>query len=65
MTRAEEELRVGTAERERGPVRLKKWVETDVVEQRVPIRREKARLEREPITEENVDQAGCSATPSC
>jgi uncharacterized protein (TIGR02271 family) len=57
MTRAEEELRVGTAERERGRVRLRKWVETEVVEHRVPIRREKVRLEREPITDENVEPA--------
>jgi stress response protein YsnF len=56
-TRSEEELRVGTAERERGRVRLKKWVETEDVHESVPVRREQARVKREPITDENVDQA--------
>ena len=57
MTRSEEELRVGKAEREKGRVRLRKYVVTEQVEQTVPVRREKARIEREPITAENVDQA--------
>jgi len=57
MTRSEEELSVGTAERERGRVRLKKWVETEEVQQTVPVRREEVRVEREPITDENVDEA--------
>ena len=57
MTRSEEELRVGTAQRERGRVRLKKWVETEHVQLTVPIRREKARVEREPITDDNADEA--------
>jgi uncharacterized protein (TIGR02271 family) len=57
MTRSEEELRVGKAQREKGRVRLRKYVVTEQVEQTVPVRREKARIEREPITDENVDQA--------
>ena len=57
MTRSEEELRVGTAQRERGRVRLRKYVATEHVEQVVPVRREKARLEREPITDANIDAA--------
>ena len=57
MTRSEEELRVGTAQRERGRVRLRKWVETEAVQHSVPLRRERARIEREPITEANIDQA--------
>jgi uncharacterized protein (TIGR02271 family) len=57
MTRSEEELRVGTAERETGRVRLRKYVVEDEVTQTVPVRREKARLEREPITDANVDDA--------
>jgi uncharacterized protein (TIGR02271 family) len=57
MTRSEEELRVGTAEQERGRARLRKWVETEQVEETVPVRRETAKVEREPITEENVDDA--------
>jgi uncharacterized protein (TIGR02271 family) len=57
MTRSEEELRVGTAQRERGRVRLRKYVTTEHVQQTVPLRREKARVEREPITDENIDAA--------
>lgn len=57
MTRSEEELRVGTTERESGRVRLRKYVETEEVQQTVPVRREKARLEREPISDANVDDA--------
>ncbi|MBV9536611.1 MAG: PRC and DUF2382 domain-containing protein [Solirubrobacterales bacterium] len=57
MTRSEEELRVGTAARERGRVRLRKYVVTEHVQQTVPVRREEVRLEREPITDENVDEA--------
>ncbi len=57
MTRSEEELRVGTAQRERGRARLRKYVVTEQVQQTVPVRREEVRLEREPITDENVDQA--------
>ena len=57
MTRSEEELRVGTAEREAGRVRLKKYVVEDEVTQTVPIRREEIRVEREPITDANVGDA--------
>ncbi|HKP20801.1 MAG TPA: PRC and DUF2382 domain-containing protein [Thermoleophilaceae bacterium] len=57
MTRSEEELRVGTAERERGRARLRKYVVTEEVQQTVPVRREEVRIEREPITDANVDQA--------
>jgi uncharacterized protein (TIGR02271 family) len=57
MTRSEEELRVGTARRKRGRVRLRKYVTTEQVQQTVPVRREKARVEREPITDANVDAA--------
>jgi len=57
MTRSEEELRVGTTERERGRARLVKHVVTENVQTTVPVRREEVRLEREPITDENVDQA--------
>jgi uncharacterized protein (TIGR02271 family) len=54
MTRSEEELRVGTAQRERGRVRLRKYVTTEHVQQTVPLRREKARV---PITDANIDAA--------
>ena len=57
MTRSEEELRVGTAEREAGRVRLRKYVVEDEVTQTVPVRREEVRLEREPITDANVGDA--------
>ena len=57
MTRSEEEVSVGTAQRETGRVRLKKHIVTDQVTQTVPVRREEVRVEREPITDANVDQA--------
>jgi uncharacterized protein (TIGR02271 family) len=57
MTRSEEELRVGTETRERGRVRLRKYVTTDEVTTTVPVQREEVRLEREPITDENLDAA--------
>jgi uncharacterized protein (TIGR02271 family) len=57
MTRSEEELKVGTAERERGRARLRKYVVTEQVEQTVPVRREEVRVEREPITDANVEKA--------
>jgi uncharacterized protein (TIGR02271 family) len=57
MTRSEEELRVGTAERESGRVRLRKYVVEDEVTQTVPVRREEVRIEREPITDANVGSA--------
>ncbi len=57
MTRSEEELRVGTAEREAGRVRLKKYVVEEQVTRTVPVRREEVRVEREPITDANVGDA--------
>jgi uncharacterized protein (TIGR02271 family) len=57
MTRSEEELRVGTQTRERGRVRLRKYVVTEQVTQTVPVQREEVRVEREPITEANLDAA--------
>ena len=57
MTRSEEELRVGTTQRERGRVRLRKYVTTEQVQQTVPVQRERVRVEREPITDANRDAA--------
>ena len=57
MTRSEEELRVGTADRERGRARLRKYVVTEEVQKTVPVRREEVRVEREPITDANAGQA--------
>jgi uncharacterized protein (TIGR02271 family) len=57
MTRSEEELRVGTEARERGRARLRKYVTTEHVTQTVPVQREEVRVEREPITDANLDAA--------
>ena len=57
MTRSEEELRVGKTSSERGRVRLKKYVVSENVTERVPLRHEEAHIEREPITEGNIDAA--------
>jgi len=57
MTRSEEELRVGTTQRERGRARLRKYVVTEEVQTTVPVQREEVRIEREPITEETAGRA--------
>jgi len=57
MTRSEEELRVGTTEREAGRARLKKYVVTENETRTVPVKREEVRVEREPITDANVGDA--------
>ena len=57
MTRSEEELAVGTTTQERGRARLRKYVVTEQVETTVPVQREEVRVEREPITDANVDDA--------
>jgi uncharacterized protein (TIGR02271 family) len=57
MTRSEEELRVGKTSEETGRVRLRKYVETEDVNESVPVRREEAKIEREPITEANREAA--------
>jgi len=57
MTRSEEKLSVGTTSEEAGRVRLRKYVTTEMETQTVPVRKEKAVLEREPITDANADQA--------
>ena len=57
MTRSEEELRVGTTRRETGRARLRKYVVTENVTQTVPVQREEVRVEREPVTDANVDDA--------
>ena len=49
VTRSEEELRVGKRDVEAGRVRLRKWVETEPVQEQVELRRETARVERQPI----------------
>jgi len=57
MTRSEEELEVGTQRREAGRARLRKYVVTENVTKTVPVQREEVRVEREPITDANVDEA--------
>lgn len=57
MTRSEEELAVGKRSVERGRARLRKYVVTEQVQTTVPVQREEVRIEREPITDANVDDA--------
>jgi uncharacterized protein (TIGR02271 family) len=57
MTRSEEELAVGTQTRERGRARLRKYVVTEDQQVTVPVQREEVRVEREPITDANIDAA--------
>jgi uncharacterized protein (TIGR02271 family) len=51
VTRSEEELAVGKREVETGRARLRKRVETEPVEMDVELRRETARVVREPVNE--------------
>jgi uncharacterized protein (TIGR02271 family) len=57
MTRSEERINVGTRSEETGRVRLRKYVVTENVTKTIPVRKEKAVLEREPITDANLDSA--------
>ncbi|MHA7146229.1 DUF2382 domain-containing protein [Arthrobacter sp. TmT3-37] len=57
MTLSEEQLHVGTETREAGRARLRKYVVTENVTQTVPVSHEEVRLEREPITDANRDDA--------
>jgi uncharacterized protein (TIGR02271 family) len=57
MTRSEEELRVAKQREATGTVRLRKYVVTEQQQMTVPVQREEVRVEREPITEANVDEA--------
>ncbi|WP_344482366.1 PRC and DUF2382 domain-containing protein [Nonomuraea monospora] len=49
MTRSEEQLHIGKETRETGRVRLHKYVETENVQQKVPLSHEEVVIEREPI----------------
>jgi uncharacterized protein (TIGR02271 family) len=57
MTLSEERLHVGTERREAGRARLRKYVVTEQETVTVPVTREEVRLEREPITDANRDDA--------
>jgi uncharacterized protein (TIGR02271 family) len=56
VTRSEERMRVGKETREAGRAHLRKYVVTEEQQQTVPVRKEKARIEREPISEQNRGQ---------
>ena len=49
ITRSEEEIQVGKRSEQAGTARLRKWVETEPVALDVELRREVARVTREPI----------------
>jgi uncharacterized protein (TIGR02271 family) len=57
MTRSEEEMQVSTRRHETGRARIRKWVETEHQTVTVPVRKEKAKLVTEPITDANRDKA--------
>jgi uncharacterized protein (TIGR02271 family) len=57
MTRSEERLNVGTEQVTTGKARLRKWVETEHQQVEVPVRKEKVRLETEPVTKDNLGEA--------
>lgn len=61
MTRSEEELRVGTTQRETGRAKLRKYIVSENVSTTVPVSTERARVEREPITDANRSQAMAGA----
>ncbi|HEV2798567.1 MAG TPA: YsnF/AvaK domain-containing protein, partial [Nocardioides sp.] len=53
MTRSEERLDVGTTREEAGRVRLRKYVTTEQETVTVPVKKERAVIETEPITDAN------------
>ena len=55
MTRSEEEIHIGTRRRVRGRARLKKYVVTDYIEKKIPVRREEVRVEYEPAEDPKSD----------
>ncbi|MBA2533370.1 MAG: PRC and DUF2382 domain-containing protein [Nocardioidaceae bacterium] len=57
MTVSEEKVNIGTRSQEVGRARLRKYVDTEYVEQTVPVRKERAVVEREPITDANRDRS--------
>jgi hypothetical protein len=57
MTRSEEHVNVGTRSEETGRARLRKYVVTEEETRTIPVRKEKAVIEREPITDANRDEA--------
>jgi len=57
MTRSEEQVRVGTRSQEVGRARLRKYVVTENVTETVPVTKERAVLQTEPITDANIGNA--------
>jgi uncharacterized protein (TIGR02271 family) len=57
MTRSEEHVEVGTTAQEVGRARLRKYVTVEHETHTVPVRKEHAVLETEPITGDNIDEA--------
>jgi uncharacterized protein (TIGR02271 family) len=57
MTRSEEQVRVGTTQEQAGRARLRKYVVTEQETHTVPVRKERAVLETEPITDANIGDA--------
>jgi uncharacterized protein (TIGR02271 family) len=57
MTRSEERLRVDKEQTQRGTARLHKYVVTEQQSVTVPVSHEEVRVEREPITDANRDEA--------
>ena len=57
MTRSEERVQVGTTTQQAGRVRLRKYVTSETETHTVPVAKERAVLETEPITDGNIDNA--------
>jgi stress response protein YsnF len=57
MTRSEERVDVGTTSEEAGRARLRKYVTTEMETHTVPVRKERAVVETEPITDANRGEA--------
>jgi uncharacterized protein (TIGR02271 family) len=57
MTRSEERVDVGTTSQQAGRARLRKYVTTEMETHTVPVRKERAVVETEPITDANRGEA--------
>jgi uncharacterized protein (TIGR02271 family) len=64
MTRSEEELEVHTVRRQRGRVRLRKYVVTEQVQRTIPVRREEIRIEEAPTSPQAGGTRAEDAEPS-
>jgi uncharacterized protein (TIGR02271 family) len=60
MTLSEEQLKVGTRQRQAGMVELRKTVETQHVSEKVPLTHEEVTVERRPLAADAVDPDGIS-----